>query len=82
MTLGQNGVLRYGHFCGFLEAKLVNLSPIDFLLGLPLDINANDGQNKFEIHISINMERITNYQPKIGQDATLIEHNSAIFVRF
>ena len=22
MTLGQNGILRYGHFCGFLEAKL------------------------------------------------------------
>ena len=22
--------LRYGHLCGFLEAKLVILSPIDF----------------------------------------------------
>ena len=50
MPLGQNGVLRYGHFCGFMEAKMVNLGPIDFQLGLPLNINENDGQNKM-IHI-------------------------------
>ena len=39
-------------FCGFFEAKVVNLGPIDFQLGLPLNINRNDGQNKFEVHIS------------------------------
>ena len=25
--------MRYGHLCGFLEAKLVILGPIDFLFG-------------------------------------------------
>ena len=55
---------------GFLKTKLVNLGQIDFLLGLPLDINVNDEQNKFKVHISINIAKITNYQPKIGHDAT------------
>ena len=36
----------------FFKAKMVNLGPIDFQLGLPLDINESDGQNKFEIYIS------------------------------
>ena len=33
------------------EAKMVNLGPIDFQLVLSLNININDGQNKFEVHI-------------------------------
>ena len=36
----------------FLEAKVVNLGPIDFQLCLPLNINKNEGQIKFEVHIS------------------------------
>ena len=36
--LGENGVLRYGHFCGCLEANMVNLGSIYFSLGLPLNI--------------------------------------------
>ena len=28
------------------------------------------GKNKFEVHISKNMAKIANFQPKIGQDAT------------
>ena len=49
MTLGENGILRLGHFCGFLEAKnkMVNLGQIDFQLGLPLvNVDGNNGQNK------------------------------------
>ena len=55
MTLGENGILRYGHFCGFLEDGMVNLGPIDFQMGLPLKfkINSNDGQNKFELEVHI-----------------------------
>ena len=36
MVVGQNGILRYGHFCVFIEDKVVNLGPIDFQMGLPL----------------------------------------------
>ena len=39
-------------FLWFLEAKMVNLGPINFQLGFPLNINGNEGQNKFEGHIS------------------------------
>ena len=46
-------------------------------LGLPLNINGNDKQNKFKVHISKKVD-------KIGQDATfaptLNVHNSAIFI--
>ena len=31
---------------------MVNLGPIDFQLEFLLNINGNDGQNKFEVHIS------------------------------
>ena len=58
---------------------MVNLGPLDFQLGLPLNINENDGPNKFEVHSSKNVA-------KIGQDATfaptLNGHNSAVFIRF
>ena len=47
---------------------MVNMGPINFLLSLPLNINAYDGQDKFEVHISKNMANIANFQPKIGQD--------------
>ena len=55
----------------FLEDKMVNLGLIYF---------QKDGQNKFEVHISKNIAKIANFQPKIGQDAnfapTLNGHNS------
>ena len=59
-------VLRYGHFC----VKVVNLGPMDFQLGLPLNIKKNEGQNKFEVHISKNVAKMAIFWPKIGQDAT------------
>ena len=49
--------MRYGHFIfsvffrRFLWAKMNNLSPIDFKIGLPINLNENDGQNKFEVGI-------------------------------
>ena len=42
MTLGQNGVLRFGHFSDFLEY---------FKIGLYIKVDVNEGQNKFEVHI-------------------------------
>ena len=50
MTLGQNGVLRYGHFGEFLEFfgdRMADLRLIDFKLGLYIEVNVNKGQNKF-----------------------------------
>ena len=38
----------------FFDAKMANLGPVDFQLGLPLIINENEGQKKFEVHISKN----------------------------
>ena len=51
-------------FFGFLEDKMVNLDQIDFLVGLPLNINVNDGQNKFDVHISKYMVKIVNFSQK------------------
>ena len=31
-----------------MEAKMVNLGPIDFQLGLPFNININDGQTNLK----------------------------------
>ena len=47
-----------------LRTKIVNLGPIDFQLGLPLNINGNDGQNKFEVHIPKNVAKVANFWPK------------------
>ena len=46
---------------------MVKLSPIDFKISLPTDVNANDGQNKFEVDISKHEAKIFNFYPKIGQ---------------
>ena len=73
----ENGILRYGHFCVLLEVEVVNLGAIEFQIGLCLNINVDDTQNKFEVHISKNV------RPKIGQDATFAQilngHNSTVF---
>ena len=42
---------KMAKFCGFSGAKIVILSPIDFLFGLPINLNVNAGQNKFKVDI-------------------------------
>ena len=75
--------LRYGHLCGSLEAKLVIFGPTDFLFGLPINLNINAGQNKFEVDILNNVAKIANLRLKIGQIPLLSldinGHNSVIF---
>ena len=66
---------------------MVNLGPIGFQLGLPLNnINVNDEQNKFEVHISNKLAKIANLQPKISQDAVFaklqMEKTRQFFIRF
>ena len=54
MTLGQNGVLRYGlfgYFWSIFGNRMANLGLIDFKIGLYIKVNVNEGQNKFEVHI-------------------------------
>ena len=48
MTLGKNGVLRYGHFGEFLKFfwdRMANLGLIDFKLGLYIKVNVNISNN-------------------------------------
>ena len=82
-TFNKKNDLRYGHLCAFLEAKLVILSPIDFLFGLPINLIVNAGQTKFEVDILKNVAKIANLRPKIGQIPLLSldinGHNSIIF---
>ena len=73
MTLGQNGVLRYGHFGEFLEfffgIEWPNLGLIDFKVQtwfVYIKVNVNAGQNKFEVHISKNVAKMAVLWPKIG----------------
>ena len=86
MTLGQNGVLRYGHLGEFLEIfgdRMADLGLIDFKLGLYIKVNVNNGQNKFEVHISKNVAKMAILWPKIGQRhfgaRASHGHNLAIF---
>ena len=54
MTLGQNGVLKNGHFVIFwsiFEDRMANLGLIDFKIGLYIKGNVTAGENKFEVHI-------------------------------
>ena len=62
---------------------MANSGLIHFKIGLPFNINANDRQNKFAVHILQNVAKMTNYLPKMGQGATFARtlngHNSVIF---
>ena len=43
---------------------MADLSLIDFKLGLYIKINVNNGQNKFEVHISKMWPKWPSYGPK------------------
>ena len=54
----------------FLWNEMANLGLIHFYISFPDNINANNGQNKFQVQILKNVAKMTNYLPKMGQDAT------------
>ena len=66
---------------------MVISGPIDFLIGLPINLNVNSRQNKFEVVILKNAAKIANSRPKIEQIPLLSlninhihnGHNSVIF---
>ena len=54
-------------FWGFLGAQMGELSPIDFGFGLCIDIDVNDGQNRFGVRISEHLAGIANFWPRVGR---------------
>ena len=70
LPFGKMEIMEIWPFLWHLEGKMVNLSPIDFQIGLSPNINVHDGQNNFEVHIAKNM---ANFRTKIGQDANLVQ---------
>ena len=62
---------------------MADLGLIDSKLGLYIKINVNNGQNKFEVHISKNVAKMAILWPKIGQRHfgahASYGHNLAIF---
>ena len=46
----------------WISWKRAKLGIIDFTIGLPINIDVNDEQNKFEVHISKNEAKIPNFK--------------------
>ena len=47
--------------------RMLNLSLMDFKIGLYTKVNINGWQNKFEVHISKHMDKMAINWHKIGQ---------------
>ena len=58
-------------FWRFLWTKMAKLSPIDFKISLPTDVNVNEGQNKFEVDISKHEAKIFHLLSQNRPTATL-----------
>ena len=76
MKLGQNGVLRYGHFGEFLEFfedRMANLGLIDFKLGLYIKVNVNTNLKFISLTISQNGHQLAQIRPDdtFGQENLL-----------
>ena len=48
-------------FWGFIGHKIVNISPFNLKISLPIDLDLNDGQNKNQAHISEAVTKISNF---------------------
>ena len=70
-------------FWSLFGNRMADLGLIDSKLGLYIKINVNNGQNKFEVHISKNVTKMAILWPKIGQRhfgaRASHGHNLAIF---
>ena len=53
-------------FWSFYWDRMANLGLIDFKLGLYIKVNVNEGQNKFEVHISKDVAKMAINWHKIG----------------
>ena len=70
-------------FCSFFGDRMADWGLIDSKLSLYIKVNVNNGQNKFEVHISKNVAKMAILWPKIGQRhfgaRASHGHNLAIF---
>ena len=70
-------------FWSLFGNRMADLGLINSKLGLYIKINVNNGQNKFEVHISKNVAKMAILWPKIGQRhfgaRASHGHNLAIF---
>ena len=70
-------------FWSLFGDRMADSGLIDSKLGLYIKINVNNGQNKFEVHISKNVAKMAILWPKIGQRhfgrRASHGHNLAIF---
>ena len=70
-------------FWSLFGNRMADLGLIDSKLSLYIKINVNNGQNKFEVHISKNVAKMAILWPKIGQRhfgaRASHGHNLAIF---
>ena len=46
---------------------MANIGPFGLKIGLPINLDLNDGQNKNKVHILKVVAKIPNIWPKIGQ---------------
>ena len=46
---------------------MANIAPVDLKIGLPINLDLNDGQNKNKVNIFKVVAKIPNIWPKIGQ---------------
>ena len=80
MTLGQNRVLRNGHFSDFwsyFEDRMANLGLIDFKLCLYIKINVNAGQKNRCSYLKTFGQN--GHQLAQNRPDTTFGHNSVIF---
>ena len=54
-------------FWSFFGDRMADLGLIDSKLSLYIKVNVNNGENKFEVHISKNVAKMAILWPKIGQ---------------
>ena len=54
-------------FGGFYGHKMANLGPFGLKIGLPINLDPNDGQNKRQVHMFKVVAKKSNNWPKIGQ---------------
>ena len=70
-------------FLEFFGDRMANLGQVDFKLGLYIGVNVNNGQNKFEVHISKHLAKMAINWHNIGQMPLLSPningHNSVFF---
>ena len=69
MTLGQNGVLRYGHLSDFWSIfvdRKANLGLIEFKIGLYIKVNVTTGKTNLKSIYTNSLKMAINWH-KIGQ---------------